>query len=78
MFKIYMLRQKLIIICATYAGRNLSVELFKIIIFKNEICATPAGANLGVLSLKISVLRQEFGSHCLCHSCGSKFRRFSV
>ena len=50
-FKISVLRQKVVIICATRAGANLRVLPQKLVI----ICATRAGANLDVLACKLSV-----------------------
>ena len=88
-FKIRVLCQKLVIIYATRAGATLGVLGFKIKSFTSKIrfrvlrqkfvifCTTRAGAKLRVLGFKISVSRQKI-SHYLCHSCGSKFTRFSV
>ena len=48
--KISVLRQKLVIICATRAGANLGILAAKISVFRPKlviICATRAGANLG-------------------------------
>ena len=49
--KISVLREKLVIICASRAGANFGVLRQQLVI----ICATRAGTNLGVLSCKISV-----------------------
>ena len=79
-FKFSVLRQILIIICATRAGVKLGVLAFKIRVLRQKcviICATRAGAYLFVLAIKIRVLRQK-SSHYVCHSCGSKYTRFIV
>ena len=50
------LRQKLVIICATRAGANLRVLEFIIIVLRQTlviICATRTGAKLGVLAFKL-------------------------
>ena len=56
-FEFSILRQKLVIICATH-----SVSACKISVLHQKlvmICVTRAGANLGVLASKISVLPQK-------------------
>ena len=59
---ISVLRQKLVINCATHAEANLGVLAFKTKVLRQKlfiICATRAGANLLVLTFKIRVLRKK-------------------
>ena len=61
-FQISVLRQNLVIICASRAGANLGVLAFKIRVLRQKlviICATRAGANFRVLAFKVSVLRPD-------------------
>ena len=57
---ISVLRQKIVIICATRAGSNLGILTCKISVLRQKlvnICATRAGAIFDVLACRISVLR---------------------
>ena len=66
-FKIRILCQKLVIICATCAEVDLVVLAFKISSLRRKlfiICATRAEVNLGVLAFKISILRRKLVIIC--------------